>query len=91
MVFGTSRANFGSEETSDYFRLVVEATTVRWHFDRWAVVHEGEAHLLVAAEGQVESDDGTGPERSDFRLTLWLVQQDGDWKIRHFHGSVPEM
>jgi ketosteroid isomerase-like protein len=91
VLFGSSLANFGREKTDEYLRLVVEGNTVRWHLDQWAVLHETEAQHLVAAEGQVESDDGTGPERSPFRLTLWLVREDEDWKIRHFHGSVPEL
>jgi uncharacterized protein (TIGR02246 family) len=90
VLFGTSRANFGSEESSAYIRLVVEATTVRWLLDRWAVLHHDDAHLLVAAEGLIETDDGAGAERSAFRLTLWLVREQGEWRIKHFHGSVPD-
>lgn len=91
VLFGTSRANFGPEESGEYIRRVVDASTVRWHLGRWAVLHETPTQLLVAADGQVESDDGTGPERSPFRLTLWLIRKDEDWKIGHFHGSVPEV
>jgi ketosteroid isomerase-like protein len=90
VLFGSSRANFGPEESSEYLQLVVEANTIRWLLDRSSVVHQDDDHLLVASEGQVEFDDGSGPERSDFRLTLWLVRQQGTWRIGHFHGSVPE-
>ena len=89
VLFGAGRANFGADETAEYLRLVVESNTVRWLLDRWAVVHEDETHLLVAAEGQVESDDGSGPERVRFRLTLWMVREGKDWKLAHFHGSIP--
>ena len=90
VLFGSSRANFGAEEARNYLQLVVEANTVRWLLDRWSVLHHDDGHLLVAADGQVEFDEGTGPERSRFRLTLWLVREDEDWTIGHFHGSIPD-
>ena len=89
VLFGSSQANFGPEETGNYLQLVVDAHTVRWILDRWAVLHHDDTKLLVAADGQVEVDDGRGPERSDFRLTLWLVREGEDWKLGHFHGSIP--
>lgn len=89
VLFGSSRANFGPEETGTYLQLVMESNSVRWLLDRWSVLHSDDAHVLLAAEGQVEVDDGTGPARSDFRLTLWLVRDDENWTIGHFHGSVP--
>lgn len=91
-LFGTAAANFGSDETRGYLRRVVESNaTIRWRLDRWSVVHHGGDHLLVAASGHVEFDGGDGLERSDFRLTLWLLRHEDAWKIGHFHGSVPEV
>lgn len=90
VLFGTSRANFGPEEVRRYLELVVEANSIRWALDRSSVVHQDDDHLLVAASGQVEFDEGEGPERSDFRLSLWLVREHEHWRIGHFHGSVPE-
>ena len=89
-LFGTAAAHFGSDETGGYLRMVVESNaTIRWDIDRWSVVHHEGDHLLVAGSGHVEFDEGDGLERSDFRLTLWLVRQEDAWKIGHFHGSVP--
>jgi hypothetical protein len=90
VLFGTARANFGPEEVGRYLRLVVEANSIRWLLDRWSVVYHDGEHLLVAASGQVEFDEGEGSKCSDFRISLWLVHEDDDWKIGHFHGSVPE-
>jgi hypothetical protein len=39
----------------------------------------------VAADGRADPHDGAGPERSDFRLTLWLVREREDWKIKDLH------
>ena len=90
VLFGTAGANVGSEEVGRYLRLVVDSnSTIRWLLDRWSVVHNDGEHLLVAASGHVEFDEGEGPERSEFRLSLWLLRENGDWKIGHFHGSVP--
>ncbi|MCD4535852.1 nuclear transport factor 2 family protein [Nocardioides sp. cx-169] len=90
VLFGTSAANFGGEESRAYVRLVAESNAVRWLLDRWAVVHEDDGHLLATATGVVEGDDGNEIERSDFRLSLWLVRQGEQWRIGHFHGSVPQ-
>jgi ketosteroid isomerase-like protein len=91
VLFGSAAANFGAQEVGRYLRLVIESnSTIRWLLDRWSVVHSGGEHLLVAASGHVEFDEGEGPERSDFRLSLWLLREAGDWKIGHFHGSIPE-
>ncbi len=91
VLFGSARANFGAEETRRYLGMVAEFnSTVRWFLDRWSVLHQDDQHLLVAGDGEVEFDEGTGADRSEFRLTMWLVREAGDWKIRHFHGSVPE-
>lgn len=89
-LFGTARVNFGTEEATDYLRLVIEQNTIRWFLDRWSVLHHDEEHLLVAAAGRVQSNDGAEAEDLDFRLSLWLVQQQGQWRMKHFHGSIPE-
>ncbi len=89
VLFGSAQANFGSEATDTYMRRVVEANTVRWFLDQWAILHHDDTTLLAAAEGHVESDDGSTLERSAFRLTLWLIREGGDWKLGHFHGSIP--
>ena len=88
-LFGTARANFGLEDSSNYLQMVVHRHTIRWFLDRWSVVHHDDDQLLVAASGQVESDDGTERERVDFRLTLWLVRHAGDWKSNTSMAQSP--
>lgn len=91
VLYGSARANVGREEARRYLELVVQANTLRWLLDSWSVLHHDDKYLLLAATGQVEFDEGTGPERSDFRLSLWLVRETETWKIGHFHGSVPDV
>lgn len=89
VLFGAARANFGAEATRDYLRMVVEANSVRWVLDEWAILHHDDATLLAAAEGHVLAHDGETVERSAFRLTLWLIRDGEGWKLGHFHGSMP--
>lgn len=89
-LFGTARANFGLQETMDYLRLATEQNGIRWFLDRWSVLHHDEGHLLVAAAGRAEWNTGAEAEVLDFRLSLWLVQHQGEWRMKHFHGSIPE-
>ena len=89
VLFGSAQANFGPEETASYLRRVLDANSVRWILDRWAVLHHDDTTLLAAAEGHVETDDGSTRERSAFRLTLWLIREGEEWKLGHFHGSFP--
>lgn len=89
VLFGSGQANFGAEATRQYLRLVVEANTVRWLLDEWAILHHDDTMLLAAAGGHVLADDGETTERSAFRLTLWLVREGDDWKLGHFYGSLP--
>lgn len=89
VLFGSAQANFGAEATDTYLRRVVEDNTVRWILDEWAILHHDDSTLLAAAEGHVETNDGNTTERSAFRLTLWLIRDGHDWKLEHFHGSIP--
>lgn len=89
VLFGSTRANVGREEARRYLDLVVQANTLRWLLSSWSVLHHDDKYLLVAATGEVEFDEGSGPERSEFRLSLWLVRVAETWKVGHFHGSVP--
>jgi ketosteroid isomerase-like protein len=89
VLFGSAQANFGPEETTSYLGRVMEANSVRWVLDQWAILHHDDTTLLAAAVGHVETDDGSTLERSAFRLTLWLIREGEDWKLGHFHGSLP--
>ena len=101
VLFGSARANVGSEASRDYLGLIVETyATIRWHLDPIEVVHADEARVVVAGFGEVEHSEvehgevergaAAAPERTPFRLTLVLARAGEDWRIAHFHGSVPE-
>jgi hypothetical protein len=67
--------------------------TVRWTWDRVAVVLSAPGLLSFAAAGTIAFHDETGerhgePER--FRLTCLAVEDHGRWRFRHFHGSAPK-
>ena len=90
VLFGSAAASFDGATSRDYLHRVAGANAVRWDLDRWALLHEDDDHLLAAATGRVSADDGDEIEHFDFRLTLWLVREGGEWRVGHFHGSVPQ-
>ena len=96
VLFGTARANVGSDASRDYIGVLVEIyATIRWHLDPIGVVHADEERVVVAGFGEVEHSEvehgaAAAPERTPFRLTLVLARVGDDWRIAHFHGSVPE-
>jgi uncharacterized protein (TIGR02246 family) len=90
VLFGTSATNVDGEASRRYLAHVVEANaTLRWFLDPIVVVHHDDRRLLVAGVGEAEFDEGDGPQRVRFRLSLSLVRAGEAWRIAHFHGSMP--
>lgn len=90
VLIGTARANFTRDEVEDYLDLVAGAGALRWTIERWHVVSDSDDHVLITGSSQVENAGDDGFESSDFRLTMALVLDADEWRIEHFHGSVPE-
>ena len=95
VLFGTAAANLDREQTLSYLRAVVgQEGTIRWVFDDVVPLVSEPGVLCFAAVGTVGFDDETGQpdgDRDPFRLTCVAVQRDGRWRLRHFHGSVPQI
>ena len=94
VLFGTAAVNLDRAETDDYIaRVMDQEGTLRWGWDRVVPVHGGPGVLAFAVVGTVGFDDAQGRqvgERDAFRLTCVAVQRDGVWRLRHFHGSIPQ-
>lgn len=88
VVFGTNSSNFGLDELRTYAAGVLAAErTPIWSWDRVAVLEESEDRLLFASTGRT----GVGERTTErFRLSGLAVRVDGRWRLRHYHGSVPE-
>ncbi len=88
VVFGTNSSNFGLDELRTYAAGVLAAEqTPIWSWDRLAVLEEAEDRILFAVVGRT----GVGERTTErFRATGLAVLVDGRWRLRHYHGSVPE-
>jgi uncharacterized protein (TIGR02246 family) len=94
VLFGTAAENLGSLATAAYLaRVVGQRGTIRWEWNQvLPLLHKPEV-LVFAAMGTVGLDDAQGRPtgtRDAIRLTCVAVAQDGRWRLRHFHGSLPE-
>ena len=94
VLFGTAAANLDRVQTVDYLaRVAGQEGTIRWEWEQVLPLFNRSEVLVFAAIGTVGLDDAQGRsigEREPFRLTCLAVAQDGHWRLRHFHGSVPE-
>jgi uncharacterized protein (TIGR02246 family) len=94
VLFGTVAANVDREQTLAYVQAVLaQEGTIRWEFEQvLPVVHTPDV-LAFACVGSVGFDDEAGHpdgDRQPFRLSCVAVEEDGRWRLSHFHGSVPE-
>ncbi|MGC4113052.1 MAG: nuclear transport factor 2 family protein [Nocardioides sp.] len=94
VVFGAAGKGLDAEHSRAYVsRMLAAEGTVRWGWDRVVPVVTEPELLVFAVHGSVGFDDSSGHaigERSPFRLTVVAVLRDGRWRLRHFHGSVPQ-
>ena len=94
VLFGTAAANFGSTQTEDYLaRVAAQDGTIRWDWERVECLVSRPDLRAFAAVGTVGLDDGQGQPigaRGSIRMTGVAVLEGGEWRLRHFHGSLPE-
>jgi uncharacterized protein (TIGR02246 family) len=95
VLFGTAAANIGRHEAITYVhRVLSQDRTIRWH---WRVVEpllsepEVICFAVVGSVGFEFADGRPDGGRDSFRLTILAVQEAGRWRVRHFHGSVPQV
>jgi uncharacterized protein (TIGR02246 family) len=93
VLIGDAQENFDRDTTVAYLRLMAEMSpTVRWDWDRVAVVLNTPGLLSFGAAGSMGFYDPAGQlirDREPFRVTCLAVQEQGGWRLRHFHGSRP--
>ena len=94
VVFGAAGEGLDGEQSRAYVaRMMAPEVTVRWSWDRVIPVLTDATVLSFAVRGTVGFDDAHGRPlgaRQPFRLTCIAVLRDGKWRLRHFHGSVPQ-
>jgi len=93
VLIGDEGENFDRASTVAYLGLMAEmAPTVRWSWDRVAVVWSSPEVLSFAGAGTIWFDDAAGQrmgEPGPFRVTCVAVDDGDRWRWRHFHGSRP--
>jgi len=93
VIFGTAAENLDRTQSSDYVaRVLSQDGTVRWGWDQVVPVLNEPDVVVFAVVGTVGFQDAQGQpdgERDAFRLTCVAVARDGNWRLRHFHGSIP--
>jgi hypothetical protein len=94
VLFGSAAESVGADEVRAYLLRVLEHdASLRWEWDRVIpLLHEPGA-LAFSVIGTVGFDDESGNrigEREPFRLTCLAVRREAGWRLRHFHGSVPQ-
>lgn len=94
VLFGTAAANLDQTQTVAYVaRVMGQEGTLRWEWDQVVPVLDGPGVLAFAVVGSVGFEEADGQrvgERDDFRLTCVAVLRGGHWRLRHFHGSIPQ-
>jgi uncharacterized protein (TIGR02246 family) len=94
VLIGNDSENWNRDETVAYLSEMAEMKfTVRWEWDRVAVVLSAPGLLAFAAAGTMGFFDQSGQldgDREPFRVTCLAVEDRGRWRWRHFHGSDPK-
>ncbi len=94
VLIGSSAANLDRAATEAYLaRVVAQPGALRWEWEQVVPLWESSHVLAFAALGTVGFDDEQGrPDgpRDAFRLTCLAVAGSDGWRLRHFHGSIPE-
>lgn len=95
VLFGTAAENLDRTQTDAYVtRVLDQHDTVRWEWDDVLPVLERTDVLAFAVVGTVGFEDDQGERvghRDAFRLTCVAVLREGRWRLRHFHGSTPQV
>jgi uncharacterized protein (TIGR02246 family) len=90
VLFGTASEAFGRDAVRAYLSAVLEQErTIAWSWDQVVVLERSENSLSFVVKGGV---GWSGDEPDSFRLTCLAVRDAAaPWRLRHFHGSVPDL
>ena len=85
----------GDGRTPQAREAYLEAVTtqpgaVRWDWRETVLFFESEDALGFAAFGDVVLVDDTQELRAPIRGTFFAVRANGGWRLRQFHGSIPQ-
>ena len=70
--------------------VTTQAGALRWDWRETVPFFESEDALGFAAFGDVVLVDDTQELRAPIRATFFAVRANGGWRLRQFHGSIPQ-
>ena len=91
-LLGTAAANLDREAVSSYVARVFDQTGyVHWEWDTVTVLDARPGAVTFVALGTVSlAGDPDDDSRDPIRLTCLAVEDGERWRLRLFHGSVPQ-
>ena len=91
VLIGTAGDGRTGEARREYLTAVtMQPAALRWDWDETLLFYESKDALGFAAFGNVVLTDATAEFRAPIRATLLAVRVDGGWRLRQFHGSIPQ-
>jgi hypothetical protein len=94
VLFGSASQSIGARQARAYVERVLDQEgSIRWGWDQVVPLLDGPGVLVFAVVGTVGFEDAQGGplgDRDPFRMTCIAVGGDSGWRLRHFHGSVPQ-
>jgi uncharacterized protein (TIGR02246 family) len=92
VLIGTAGDGRTPEAREAYLEAVTtQAAALHWEWRETALFFESEDALGFAAFGAVVLADGTQELRAPIRATFFAVRANGSWRLRQFHGSIPQL
>lgn len=70
--------------------VTTHAAALRWDWRETVAFFESEDALGFAAFGDVVLVQDTQERRAPIRATFFAVRANGGWRLRQFHGSIPQ-
>ena len=92
VLIGTAAYNIGPAAVRGYLaRVLDQPGRIVWDYDQVDVYHRAPGELGVSGVGSVGFADVAEADRDPFRITVLAVETESGWRLRMFHGSVPQV
>ena len=92
MLIGIAGEGRTGEGRRDYLAAITAQTAaVRWDWNETDLFYERDDALGFAAFGEVVLTDQSQELRVPFRGTFFAARVNDGWRLRQFHGSVPQV
>ena len=91
MLIGASGDGRTPETRVHYLtNIATQSAAAQWAWAEKHLFYESDGALGFAAFGEIILTEAEIQTRTPFRLTLFAIRSPDGWRIRQFHGSVPQ-